>query len=112
MQNTINRYFKTRAQYEYLAEQGGNAFLIKLFKETLDKRRAALSDLTQEELDSAWTGRLKADLIDEFLADAIVSSIDRCFACKNWDDSEETNGCLVYDELLVVCDRWESKIEV
>lgn len=112
--NTVQRYFKTRARYELIVQQSGATDgAATIFKQSLDKALSRLPEwLTQEVLDSMWTGRLKSDLTNEVIGESVVWCVDRCYGCVNWSDDESHNGCKVYNELLYVCDRYEERLDV
>lgn len=111
--NQIEWYFWNRATLEYLKERGAPVFMIANSQKLVAKRQAALPPwLTQEVLDQLWTGRVKAQYFNELIGSAIVCPINRCWTCVHWDDGEDSDGCKVYGEQLVVCDRYEEKINV
>ena len=111
--NQIERYLMSRARLDYAKQFEAPAIVINSCQKTLAKRTAELpSWLTQEVLDKLWTGRVRADYLNELIGSMLVCPIERCWTCVNWDDDEDSDGCKVYGEQLVVCDRYEERISV
>jgi len=113
------RYFRARVSRDRRKDRGDPGWIIAMSSQPVNNLFAQLVELgvTQEELDQMYKGELKSAFLNEEIGHEATSltSEDRCWTCKNFNDGEEDETaplCDVYGELLVVCDHYEEKLDV